>query len=83
MTEYAKSAAAEKLPSSTSVGTITAGFAAAWPQGAPPPEDEASAKKGGRSGDATGRGPAVETQFTEVLREIGRLRAAVSVRYTK
>jgi hypothetical protein len=83
ITEYAKSAVAEKLPSSASVGTITAGFSAAWPKDSPPPDDEAPAKKGERSGDATGRGPAVETHFTEVVRDIGRLRAAVSVRYTK
>jgi hypothetical protein len=83
VTEYAKGAAAEKLPSSSSVGTITAGFAAAWPKDGHPPEDEASATKGGRSGDATGKGPPVETNFTEVVREIGRLRASVSVRYTK
>jgi hypothetical protein len=83
VTEYARSAAADRLPSSSSVGTITAGFAAAWPQGSPPPADEASAKKGGRSGDATGKGPPVETKFTEVVRDVGRLRASVSVRYTK
>ena len=52
-------------------------------QGSPPPEDEAPGKKGGRSGDATGKGPPVETNFTEVVRDIGRLRASVSVRYTK
>ena len=83
VTEYAQSAVAEKLPSSASLGTITAAFAAAWPQGSPPPEDEAPGKKGGRSGDATGKGPPVETNFTDVVRDIGRLRASVSVRYTK
>jgi hypothetical protein len=83
VTEYAKSAVAEALPSSASVGTITASFSAAWPQGANPPEDEAPSKKGGRSGDATGRGPETPTSFVEVVREIGRLRDAVSVRYTK
>ena len=83
VTEYAKGAAAEKLPSSASVGTVTATFAAAWPKGKPPPEDEPSAPKGARSGDATGRGPAVGTKFTEVVREVGRLRASVSVRYNK
>ena len=74
---------AEKLPGSTNIGTITAAFAAAWPKGSLPPDDEAPVAKGGPSGDATGKGPAVDTTFTEVVREIGRLRASVSVRYTK
>ncbi len=80
--EYSKSAAAEKLPSSASVGTITAGFAAAWIKGSPP-VDEGAKFKGERSSDATIRGPAVNTNFTEVVRDTGRLRASVSVRYTK
>ena len=83
VTEYAKSAVAEALPSSASVGTITASFSAAWPKGANPPEDEASSKKGSRAGDATGRGPETPTSFVEIVREIGRLREAISVRYTK
>ncbi len=83
VTEYAKSAVAQTLPSSTSVGTITAGFAAAWEPGKSPPPDETGHKPGERSGDATGKGPPVETNFTEVLRDIGRLRESVSVRYTK
>ena len=83
VTEYAKSAAAEKLPDASALGTITASFAAAWPKGQPPPEDEASATKGGRSGDATGKGPPVDALYTEVVRDLGKLRASVSVRYTK
>jgi hypothetical protein len=83
VTEYAKSAAAEKLPDSAGLGTITVSFAAAWPKGQPPPEDEASATKGGRSGDATGKGPPVDALYTEVVRDVGKLRASVSVRYTK
>jgi hypothetical protein len=83
VTEYARGAAAEKLPSSASVGTITAAFAAAWPKDAKPPEDEAAARPGSRSGDATGKGPPVRTDFQEVVRVVGRLRDAVSVRYTR
>jgi hypothetical protein len=83
VTEYAKSAAAEKLPGSTTIGTITACFAAAWPQGSTPPPDEPTPPPGGRSADATGKGPPVKTNFEEVTREIGRLRASVSVRYNK
>lgn len=86
VTAYAKSAVAEKLPSSTSIGTITASFAAAWPQGGSPPPDEPATPAGGRSAqdpDATGKGPPVDTNFEEVTRELGRLRASVSVRYNK
>jgi hypothetical protein len=81
--EYAKSAAAERLPNSASLGTITASFAAAWLRGQPAPEDEASAQAGTRAGDATGKGPPVKTDFREVVRDVGRLRASVSVRYNK
>lgn len=83
VTEYAQSAAAEALPNSGTVGTITASFAAAWPQGSAPPDDEAPGKKGARSGDATGKGPSVDFKLVEVVRDVGRLRAAVSVRYNK
>jgi len=80
---YASSAAAQALPSSASIGTITASFSAAWPKDGNPPEDEAPSPKGGRGGDATGRGPETPTSFVEVVREIGKLRDAISVRYTK
>jgi len=80
--DYAKSPAEEKLSSSASLGTITATFAAAWIKGSPP-EDEAAKSKGERSADVTIKGPPVGTNFTEVLRDTGRLRASVSVRYTK
>lgn len=83
VTEYARSAVAEALPTSTSVGTITASFAAAWAMDAKPPDDEPAGKEGARSGDATGKGPPVKFTLKEVLRNVGRLRAAVSVRYTK
>lgn len=81
VTEYARSAVAEALPHSATVGTITASFAAAWPQGSAPPDDEAPGKKGDRNGDATGQGPPVDFKLVEVVREVGRLRASVSVRY--
>jgi hypothetical protein len=83
VTEYAKSAVAESLPTSATVGTITASFAAAWPQGSAPPDDEAPGTKGGASGDATGKGPPVDFKLAEVVREVGKLRASVSVRYNK
>jgi hypothetical protein len=84
ITAYAKSAAAE-LNSTGDVGVITATFAAAWPKGSPPPADEpdAATRDFGRSGDATGRGPRIGVAYTPVERELGRVRATISVRYTK
>jgi hypothetical protein len=82
--EYARSAVAERLPNSSSVGTITASFAAAWAKGSPPPPDEPNApNEFARSADATGRGPEVTTKYKEVERAFGVTRAAVSARYTK
>jgi serine/threonine protein kinase len=80
--EYAQVAAAERLPSPKGMGTITASFAAAWPRGTLPPEDELAGHLGGRSGHATAAGPPVTSNFAEQVREVGRIRAAVSVRYT-
>jgi len=77
--EYAKSPAAQLLQSSAKVGTITATFAAAWPRGGRMPDDEPPS----RSGDATVRGPEVAAKFKEVERDIGVVRASISVRYTK
>ncbi len=79
VTSYAESAAA--LSSSNSpTGTITAPFAAAWPKGTFPPHDEQLV---GRGENATGFGPPQSQAATETRRIIGRLRAAVSVRYGK
>lgn len=83
VTEYAKSAVAEALPTSTSVGTITASFAAAWVPERQPPDDEPRSPEGGRSADATGKGPPVGFELKEVLRNVGRFRASVSARYTR
>ena len=81
VTEYSKSAAASRsLAPSSELGVITACFAAAWPASNSPPPDEGME---GRSIRATGRGPITRTNFAEVERRTGRLRAAVSVRYTK
>ncbi len=83
VTEYAKSAAAE-LKSTANIGTITACFAASWPVNGQPPADEPT-KPGeySRSGDATGRGARVGAKYEEVQRNLGVIRATVSVRYTK
>lgn len=83
ITEYAKSASAE-LKSTAPTGVITATFAAAWPKDQPPPEDEPKNPNGNaRSADAVGRGAQFKQQFVEVQRDIGVVRATVSVRYTK
>jgi hypothetical protein len=81
VTEYAKSAAAT-LSHTANLGTITASFAASWPENADPPKDEAP-KPRGNPADATGFGPRVEAKYTAVKRNIGVIRASVSVRYTK
>lgn len=78
VTDYAKSAAAE-LKQATDIGVISCSFAAAWPQGAEPPPDEAVK----RNEVATARGAQLEAKYQEVARHIGKTRAAVSVRYVK
>jgi hypothetical protein len=80
VTDYPKSAAAlARLKGN--LGTITATFAAAWPEDADPPKDEAPARRG--TSAATGYGPGVEAKFDVVKRRLGVIRAAVSVRYTR
>lgn len=84
--EYSKSAVAKKLPSSTSVGVITAAFSVCFPADTPPPEDEppsTKVKDKSRSGDATGQGPQLKSKFNEVERVFGVIRSTVSARYTK
>ncbi len=81
VTDYARSAVASRsLAPSADLGVITACFAAAWPAGGNPPPDEGME---GRSSRATGRGPVTKTHFVEVDRRTGKLRASISVRYTK
>ena len=81
VTQYAKSAAAEHLKSTARVGTITTTFAAAWKKDTRPPADERYAS--GTRGDATARGPNLRQESVTVVRHVGLVRAAVSVRYTK
>jgi hypothetical protein len=81
VTEYPRSAAAARsLSPSRELGVITACFAAAWLASGNPPPDEGME---GRSIRATGRGPITGTDLAEVERRTGRLREAISVRYTK
>src|SRR5205807_8945751 len=79
VTSFADSAAAKLLRGSSSVGTITVGFHAAW-TGDTPPDDEKGARD---AGDATGFGPPRKTELKQVQRHVGVLRDAVSVRYTR
>lgn len=80
ITEYAKSAAAEKFINPDSTGTITVMFAAAWdPKDKPPVDEDAKF----RDPFATGRGDVVKSPFKEVVRKIGRVRDVISVRYRK
>lgn len=84
VTEFAKSAVAQRLSNSSSIGTITASFAAAWPVGSPPPADEnRNAHPSSKSGNATGRGAEVASKYTEVRRELGAVRSVISVRYSR
>lgn len=80
VTGYDQSAAAA-LGHTQELGTITLTFAAAWPHGSPPPPDEIITKSA--AGNATGFGPPVEHRVQEVQRDIGRIRAAISVRYSR
>jgi hypothetical protein len=79
--DFSKSAAASLLPNGGAIGTITATFAAAWPQDQQPPADELLLAT--RGNNATIVGPPVSQEFNEVRRHTGRVRAAISVRYSK
>jgi hypothetical protein len=83
VTDYARSAAASRsLAPSADLGVITACFAAAWPPtGSPPPDEGIFGQKA--EATATSRGPVTKTNFSEVARKTGKLRASISVRYTK
>lgn len=84
ITEFAKGAAAE-LKVAGEIGTITAVFSAAWPKGTPPPADEPemSGLQDGRTADATARGPKLGVTYTPVERDVGKVRATISIRYTR
>lgn len=80
ITKYAKSAAAT-INHDQDLGTITVAFFAAWPKGGEKPADEDLTSKG--SGNATGFGPPIKEVVQEAPRDVGRLRASVSLRYSK
>jgi hypothetical protein len=82
ITDYPNSAVKELLANPDNIGTITATFSAAWPKGAKPPLDESSNFRDPFN-PAIGRGQPVSAPFTEVVRERGRVRDVISVRYRK
>jgi hypothetical protein len=82
ITDYSKSAAKELLANPDPIGTITATFSAAWDPKEKPPADEGS-KFRDPFNPAVGRGEPVPTPYTEVVRQRGRVRDVISVRYKK
>lgn len=80
VTSYADSAAAT-IHHTHDIGTITAVFSAAWPKGGKRPHDEGFTAKGGPN--ATGFGPPVTQVVKEVQRDVGQMRASISLRYSK
>jgi hypothetical protein len=80
VTDYAKSAAAELKQSGANIGTITAVFSAAWPKNGQPPADEPKPRS---AEAATGRGQRFNEKYIEVERNVGGVRAVISVRYNR
>jgi hypothetical protein len=79
-TEYPESAVAELGGDREKVGTITAAFAAAWPEGGSPPADE-QAQDRSPTAPAVGRGDQIVVRAEEVRMERGRTRDVITVRY--
>jgi hypothetical protein len=82
ITGYPESAAGQRGVTS-GVGTITASFSAAWPKGGDPPDDEPRFARSAESDIATGLGRQIDQAYEKVERDIGQLRATVSVRYNR
>ena len=85
MCEWCSKGAAAELKVAGEIGTITAVFSSAWPKGTPPPADEpgTSGLQDGRTADATARGPKLGVTYTPVERDVGKVRAIISIRYTR
>lgn len=80
LTSYPESAAGKKGIPTSSVGVITATFAATWKPDATPPADEV----GARGADtATGIGEKTGQRWVKQNRVIGKPRSIVSVRYDR
>lgn len=80
VTEFPDTAVAQRGGDASNTGTITATFSAAWPLGQNPPADEPPGTRG-PGDDGTGFGKPKDVRATAVERKVGKVRAAVSVRY--
>ena len=81
--EYANSPAARILQNTSTIGTITASFAAAWSGDKDRPDDEPRQEDTARSANGTGLGKKISKQYDEVTRCSGVVRSVVSVRYSR
>jgi hypothetical protein len=80
ITSYPDSAAGKKGVPTSSVGVITATFAATWEPEDDPPADETGARG---SDTATGIGERTGQRWVPINRVIGKPRSIVSVRYNR
>jgi len=83
VTSYAKSPAARILQNTSSIGTVTAMFSAAWEDEDDRPRDEPKVDRRKKSVNATGVGQRVSARYSEVNRYSGVIRSIVSVRYSR
>jgi hypothetical protein len=81
VTSYPNTAVAQLGRDQAPTGTITATFSAAWEKGQKPPAGELPTTRGpGDDGTGFGKPKAIEARPVE--RQVGRVRASVSVRYS-
>jgi serine/threonine protein kinase len=83
VTDPAHSAAAKRYSGSSSIGTITATFAASWPTGGRPPADELVSDPNVQSDRSRAPSSLDEKSSVDRSRKVGKIRAAVSVRYDR
>ncbi len=81
MTSYPNTAVAQLGRDPAATGTITATFSAAWKKGDKPPAGEPPTTRGpGDDGTGFGKPKAIDARPVE--RQVGAVRASVSVRYS-
>jgi hypothetical protein len=81
VTGYPNTAVAQLGRDQSPTGTITATFSAAWEKGQKPPAGEPPTTRG-PGDDGTGFGKPKEIEARPVKRQVGVVRASVSVRYS-
>ena len=81
VTSYPNTAVAQLGRDQSPTGTITATFSAAWEKGQKPPAGELPTTRG-PGDDGTGFGKPKAIEAGPVERQVGKLRASVSVRYS-